>query len=778
MLSIIVPFYKDYPYLRQAVQSVLSQGLQKFEIIVVNDNPTPEAMRFLEAQDFPDSVKIVHHEVNRGLSAARNTGIENASGNFIAYLDADDYYLAGGLAQQFKRARETRADVTHSTTLLRMDSGVGSQNLTMVGRDKQMFRRNVDSTTVDLDPTLQFIISSWKSIYRRDFLERTQIAFDEVQRKFEDRLYVLETVFSGGSFALSSAPTRVWRRRPDSITTSAKSDTDLVMMAGLIDKCTALIERKVNEDGYDPIYLKREVFHSTARLIWDTPLLPKAAQSDEIAMGIRETLHRSLGRAQLDSTIFDDPIVSRIDRAGLANPAGEKVTEDGILNTWKAIADGDWSFLDTPKTDEQTQMAPSVSPATKAKTQPVMAVPTDGEFADVELILHIGQHKTGTTHLQREYFKHRDEMIAEGVLFPRTGYITDMETSSKAEATPGHQGILRAIVDNNKTVLQELKDEVAASGCKKVLISCENLSFPYQPPQERQRRVGLANTFFAAFPNRKVVSVVRRPDEYLESLYRERVGNAITRETRNASEYLSSFRGHLLNLSEALEPWQAFANDNLQLLGYGEMKRAANYAHAFAKALGLGVEGLFPNEPHLNRRTYTSAGWDEIELMRLLNMVLADEKRRRATAQSFLNTCAASGRSGKLSLLSPDERIGIIREVRDTSGSFLEAHGLTLDFDAMIAELETELETWSLPETMKIEKVEALMNAITASQHIVKPGFPRPGNRAKMGAGNGQKNALKRFIASHEFRSALHGVYVRMPTKVQRAARWAYGRIS
>lgn len=770
MLSIIVPFYKDYPYLRQAVQSVFSQGLQKFEVIIVNDNPTAEAMRFLEAQNFPDTVKIVHHEVNRGLSAARNTGIAHASGNFIAYLDADDYYLAGGLAQQLKRARETRADVTHGTTLLRMDHGVGSQNLTMVARDKQMFRRDVDSTTVDLDPTLQFIISSWKSIYRRDFLERTQITFDEVQRKFEDRLYVLETVFSGGTFALSSTPTRIWRRRPDSITTSTKSDADLVMMAGLIDKCTALIEHKVKDEGYDPIFLKREVFHSAARLIWDTPLLPKAAHVDDIAMGIRETLQRSLSRAELDSTIFDDPIVRMIDRAGLANPAGEKVTEDGILNTWKAIADGDWSFLDTPKTDEQSQMAPSASSATNVKTRPVMTVPTDGEFADVELILHIGQHKTGTTHLQREYFKHRDEMIEKGVLFPRTGYITDMETSSKAEATPGHQGILRAIVDNNMTVLQELKDEVTASGCKKVLISCENLSFPYQPPKERLRRVGLANTFFAEFPNRKVVSVVRRPDEYLESLYRERVGNAITRETRSASEYLSSFRGHLLNLNEAFEPWREFAGDNLQLLAYGEMKRAHNYAHAFAKALDLGVEELFPDEPHLSRRTYTSAGWDEIELMRLINMVLRDEKRRRATAQSFLNTCAALGRSGKQSLLSPDERIGIIREVHDTSGAFLEAHGLVLDFDGMIADLEAEQETWSLPETMKIDKVEALMNAITASQHIVKSGFPLPRK--------GKKSGLRGFIASHEFRSALHGIYIRMPTRLQRAARWAYGRIS
>ena len=91
-LSIIIPFYDEAAFLKQAVQSVVGQGLSEVEIIVVNDNPdrfSPDDIRQLVA---PLNVAIVSPDVNGGLSLARNLGLAQAKGELVGFLDADDYY--------------------------------------------------------------------------------------------------------------------------------------------------------------------------------------------------------------------------------------------------------------------------------------------------------------------------------------------------------------------------------------------------------------------------------------------------------------------------------------------------------------------------------------------------------------------------------------------------------------------------------------------------------------------------------------------------------------
>ena len=100
VLSIIIPFYNETAYLRMAVRSVLSQGLDAVEVIVVNDNPAVFAPADIAALNLPAQVRVLHHDGNRGLPAARNTGIAASTGDLIGFLDADDYYLTDGLARQ------------------------------------------------------------------------------------------------------------------------------------------------------------------------------------------------------------------------------------------------------------------------------------------------------------------------------------------------------------------------------------------------------------------------------------------------------------------------------------------------------------------------------------------------------------------------------------------------------------------------------------------------------------------------------------------------------
>lgn len=97
--SVIIPTYEDRDVLPRAVESVLSQTLSDLELIVVDDGSTDGTAAVLDAID-DERLTYLAHETNRGASAARNTGIEAATGRYVAFLDADDEWLPAKLERQ------------------------------------------------------------------------------------------------------------------------------------------------------------------------------------------------------------------------------------------------------------------------------------------------------------------------------------------------------------------------------------------------------------------------------------------------------------------------------------------------------------------------------------------------------------------------------------------------------------------------------------------------------------------------------------------------------
>lgn len=91
MVSIIITAYNYEKYIERAVRSCLDQSLQnsQYEIIVVNDCSTDNTKKILE--NYADEIRVFHLEKNSGLSAARNFGVKKAKGQFVVFLDADDY---------------------------------------------------------------------------------------------------------------------------------------------------------------------------------------------------------------------------------------------------------------------------------------------------------------------------------------------------------------------------------------------------------------------------------------------------------------------------------------------------------------------------------------------------------------------------------------------------------------------------------------------------------------------------------------------------------------
>lgn len=104
-LSFIVPVYNVAPYLRKCVDSLLAQDYDNYEIILVDDGSTDNSPQICDELAKRPLIRVIHQE-NGGLSAARNTGIKAAKGEYICFVDSDDYWeenVLGGLMAQVER---------------------------------------------------------------------------------------------------------------------------------------------------------------------------------------------------------------------------------------------------------------------------------------------------------------------------------------------------------------------------------------------------------------------------------------------------------------------------------------------------------------------------------------------------------------------------------------------------------------------------------------------------------------------------------------------------
>jgi glycosyltransferase involved in cell wall biosynthesis len=105
-ISVIIPAYNAEPYIRTAIESCLSQTYPPYEIVVVDDGSTDDTAAV--AESFPPPVRVIRLAENMGLPTARNRGVQASTGDWLAFLDADDWFLPEKLELQRRCAGENK----------------------------------------------------------------------------------------------------------------------------------------------------------------------------------------------------------------------------------------------------------------------------------------------------------------------------------------------------------------------------------------------------------------------------------------------------------------------------------------------------------------------------------------------------------------------------------------------------------------------------------------------------------------------------------------------
>ena len=173
LISIIIPVYNVAHYLEKSIGSVYNQGLleNEFEVIIVDDGSTDDSL--IVEQNFTkekNNVLIVSQK-NKGLGGARNTGIENAKGDYILFLDADDWILPNVLPNIIEIASENQLEILE----------FGAQGIDLDGTIKYDIRKksNLIMNGIDYYNSVRYMNSACNKIYKKDFLISNNLFFLE-----------------------------------------------------------------------------------------------------------------------------------------------------------------------------------------------------------------------------------------------------------------------------------------------------------------------------------------------------------------------------------------------------------------------------------------------------------------------------------------------------------------------------------------------------------------------------------------------------------------------
>ena len=193
-LSIIIPVYNNENYLCPALQSVLAQTYPDFEVLVIDDGSTDGSLAICrEFAQKDDRLRVIQKE-NGGVSSARNRGLEEAAGQYIAFVDGDDCIDPEMYTTMITILQDTGADLVDCRVI----------------KESQYMPRPYEKGDVEVsDHPLEylskkgyFIDSSLNKVYRRDFIGHTR--FDEGISYSEDKLFVTELIFRAKKMALVS----------------------------------------------------------------------------------------------------------------------------------------------------------------------------------------------------------------------------------------------------------------------------------------------------------------------------------------------------------------------------------------------------------------------------------------------------------------------------------------------------------------------------------------------------------------------------------------------
>ena len=238
LISVIVPVYNVEKYLERCVKSILGQSYKWLEIILINDGSTDNSSQLCDFFASKNKNIKLYHQTNEGLSAARNKGIELAEGDFIAFVDSDDF-----LHKNYFEILKKAIDVFSSTISCCKHQKVNGDIQKDIDYNLETIQYECVNSTWCINELLrdQSFTTSWAKLYNKDVFQNIKFPNGLL---FED-MYVTPNIFDmAEKISLVEIPLYYYNQEGLSITRSTFSKKKIIHFYNAINKWDELIENR------------------------------------------------------------------------------------------------------------------------------------------------------------------------------------------------------------------------------------------------------------------------------------------------------------------------------------------------------------------------------------------------------------------------------------------------------------------------------------------------------------------------------------------------------
>lgn len=217
-LSIVVPVYNVEPYIEECIESLINQSLKEIEIIIVNDGTKDNSIEVIKR--FKDNRILIVEQENSGLSAARNTGLMHAKGEYVCFVDSDDFILSNkAYKEMYNIAKEYNCCMV-----------VGNAEFYYNKLNKKVMNKSLELKNEDTLSSTNYLIESikqnnifvpvWLYIYKREFLISNALVFKQ-GIYHEDEEFSPRVILKSKIVGVYNKCFYAYRQRPNSIISSS-----------------------------------------------------------------------------------------------------------------------------------------------------------------------------------------------------------------------------------------------------------------------------------------------------------------------------------------------------------------------------------------------------------------------------------------------------------------------------------------------------------------------------------------------------------------------------
>lgn len=221
LISVVIPVFKVEKYLVRCVESVLNQSYRDIEVILVDDGSPDNCGAICEELARKDDRLRVYHKKNGGLSDARNYGTERAKGEYITFIDSDDYVAKDYLAYLYELAKKNDADISCCCMVkTESDHVLYGENPALPA---QMILTSQEASYRLMSDLYMVLVTAWGKLYRMEIVKKYPFP---VGKTHEDEATTCKYYFESRQVAIGNRCLYAYYQNPESITHTKTESLD------------------------------------------------------------------------------------------------------------------------------------------------------------------------------------------------------------------------------------------------------------------------------------------------------------------------------------------------------------------------------------------------------------------------------------------------------------------------------------------------------------------------------------------------------------------------